>query len=341
MAIIGIERLVYAVQDLAECTRYFDDFGLSTESVDDGATVFRLPEGSRVVLHREGDARLPASGLADSGVREVIWGCDSQRSLDALVAGLRTDRQVDIDAEGTAHFQADGGIAMGLAVLVRGNVVFAPDPVNAPLRVNRLNQTRKWRRRCMPKTIAHVVFGVKDHAATGRFMMERLGFRLSDVMRDTGLFLRCDGSSDHHQLFLVEADATLEGFDGKPRFHHANFGVEDIDELMIGVNHMERKGWPKSSVGLGRHRLSSGLFCYLPCPAGGQAEYGTDFDALDDNWIPRIYEIKFSFSIWLSVLPPFLLEEPEWDWCFHPDYVPGAASGTTRKMAKPYPEEVI
>lgn len=341
MAIIGIKRLIYAVDDLAECTRYFEDFGLPLENRAAHSSIFRLPEGSSVHLYQANDARIPASELIGGGVREVVWGCDSQASLDLLVAGLRADRDVNVDEEGVAHFLADGGIAMGLAVFVRAPVVYAPDPVNAPFRTNRINQTRKWRRACLPKCIQHVVFGVKGHEAAGRFMMERLGFRLSDVMRDTGLFLRCDGNYDHHQLFLVESDAMLEGLDGQPRFHHANFGVEDIDELMIGVNHMERQGWPKSSVGLGRHRLSSGLFCYLPCPAGGQAEYGTDFDALDDNWIPRIYEVKFSFSTWLSVLPSFLLQEPEWDWSFHPDHLPAARVGEAMPMAKPYPGEIL
>ncbi len=341
MAIIGIERLVYGVPDLEESTRYFEDFGLCIDARDDEVSSFRLAEGAKVILYRADDPRLPASDLVGYGVREVIWGCDTRQNLDALVADLRRDRTVEVDAEGIAHFLSDGGIAMGLAVFVRSPVVFAPDPVNAPFRTNRLNQTRKWRRRCLPKNIQHVVFGIKDHDVAGKFFMERLGFRLSDIMRGAGIFLRCDGNYDHHQLFLVESDTTLEGLDGQPRFHHANFGVEDLDELMIGVNHMERCGWPKSSVGMGRHRLSSGLFCYLPSPAGGQAEYGTDFDALDDNWIPRIYEVKFSFATWLSVLPPFLLEEPEWDWEFHPDYLPGAKPGTTKQMTKPYPADVV
>ncbi|TAL02345.1 MAG: glyoxalase [Rhodospirillaceae bacterium] len=332
--IIGIERLIYGVENVAESTRYFADFGLPLVEQADDSSLFILPEGSRIELLRLDSPRLPKSDLIGQGVRELVWGCNSQQSVDALVANLKTDREVRVDERGVAHFVADGGVAMGLVQFTRAPVVFAPDPVNAPFNTQRLNQTRKWRRRCFPKNIQHVVFGVKDHEAAGRFLCKRLGFRLSDVMRDYGVFLRCEGNNDHHQIFYAEADAKLEGLDGQPRFHHANFGVEDLDELMIGINYMERCGWPKSSVGLGRHRLSSGLFCYLPCPAGGQAEYGTDFDALDDNWIPRIYEIKFSFSVWLSVLPPFLMDEPAWDWCYHPDYLPGASKPVTRSALK-------
>jgi len=303
MAINGIESLVYGVDDLAVATRYFSDFGLPLFEANDSLSHFRLEEGSNVILHPLENLDMPGSSLHGSGVREVIWGVDSESSLQRLIADLRRDREVRIDAAGVAHFLADGGLPFGLTVFHRKTVITSPDPVNSPGRANRVNQTRKWRLKAIPKTIQHVVFGINDHWRTFEFLRDRLQFRLSDAMKDCGVFARAEGHNDHHQIFLVEAKTTLEGLDGKNRFHHANFGVEDIDELMIGVNHMERCGWPKSSVGLGRHRLSSGLFCYMPCAAGGQAEYGTDFDVLDDNWIPRVYELKFSFSIWLSSNP--------------------------------------
>ncbi|MFM0116889.1 VOC family protein [Paraburkholderia nemoris] len=228
------------------------------------------------------------------GVREVVWGGDAEADFQSLVDDIKRDREVMIDATGVAHFLDDCGIPYGLAVFHRRPITTAPDPTNSPGRISRLIQTRKWRVRALPKNIQHVVFGINNHEEAFRFLRDRLRFRLSDVMRGSGIFARCDGNNDHHQIFFVEAKTCIEGLDGKNRFHHANFGVEDIYELMIGVNRMKRRGWPKSTTGLGRHRLSSGLFCYMPCPAGGQAEYGTDFDALDDNWVPRVYELKFS-----------------------------------------------
>ena len=103
--------------------------------------------------------------------------------------------------------------------------------------------------------------------------------------------------------------------DGTLRFHHANFGVEDIDEIMVGANHMVRKGWPPSHQGLGRHRIDSALFYYLPCPAGGEAEYGADADAVDDSWIPRHWTNPlFAYAHFVSNLPPCLLDEPSWDF---------------------------
>ena len=60
MSILGVESVVFGVEDLALHTRFWTDFGLVTEHVDDAETVFRLPSGSRVILYRHGDARLPS-----------------------------------------------------------------------------------------------------------------------------------------------------------------------------------------------------------------------------------------------------------------------------------------
>ena len=217
------------------------------------------------------------------------------------------------DADGTAHFVADFGVAMGLRLFNKKPVVSAPDPVNAPGHVRRLNQHRKWRLRARPKVIAHVVFSVPDYEAGCAFMRDRLNFRLSDSQRGFGKYLRADGSYSHHSLLLLNANAPVPEMDGTLRFHHANFGVEDIDEIMVGANYMSRKGWPTSHFGLGRHRSDSALFYYLPCPAGGEAEYGADTDYVDDGWVPRDWvEPLFGFSHFVHNLPPFLADEPQW-----------------------------
>ena len=73
------------------------------------------------------------------------------------------------------------------------------------------------------------------------------------------------------------------------RFNHVAFGVENIDELMTGLNEMQRRGWT-SREGLGRHRATSIIFCYMDCPAGGTCEYMCDSDYLTDAWQPNLWE---------------------------------------------------
>lgn len=320
MAIIGIHSLIYGVDDVKECTRFFADFGLPLVSSDAEEAVFRLDEGSEVRIRSLNDKRLPACALVGPGVREVVWGVDTNDALVSLVKDLARDRTVVTDVEGTAHFLSDCGLPLALRVFAKKTVVNSPDPVNAPGVVNRLNTHRKWRTRARPKTIQHVVFAVKDFRKSFEFFRDRLNFRFSDYQHGFGIYSRAEGSNCHHNLFLLNASLPFPDLDGQPRFHHANFGVEDIDELMTGANFMERKGWPKSHLGLGRHRIDSALFLYLPCPTGGEAEYGTDGDFIDDNWVPREWPVPlFGYAHFVHNLPAWLAEPPAWEVKYLPN----------------------
>jgi catechol 2,3-dioxygenase-like lactoylglutathione lyase family enzyme len=328
MAILGIDTLVYGVHDVKTSTRFFEDFGLRhVESTSDESR-FELPEGSCVVLRPLEHPFLPPSTIEGPGVREVIWGVDSARSLDKLARELGADRELRRDDDGTVHFVTDFGSAMALRAFAKKPVLTAPDPLNSPGQVNRLNRHRKWRLRAYPKVIAHVVFSVPAYREAAEFMIKRLGFRLSDSQRGFGEYLRADGSNSHHTLLLLNADAPIPGMDGRHRFHHANFGVEDIDEIMVGANHMTRSGWEPSHLGLGRHRVDSALFYYLPCPAGGEAEYGADADCLDDSWVPREFiEPLFAYSHFVHNLPPFLMQNPAWNFRYITGILPSEPGG--------------
>lgn len=297
MAIVGIHSLIYHVEDLGSCAAFMREFGLAPVASDPGDARFALPDGAGVTLRR---ASAPPAG----GMVRTVWGVDTPASLDELIAGLVRDRKVERDGDGIFWFDSDCGMTMGLALFDRRPVLCAPDPINAPGRVRRLDTWRKWRERALPRTINHVVYGVDDYKASWDFFRHRLGFRLSDHSRGLGVFLRADGAPEHHTLFLQNCHYHAPGAAG---FLHACFGVEDIDELMAGANHMARRGY-RSRLGVGRHRIASALFYYLDCPAGGEIEYGADTDYLDDHWQPREWDPKFGFISWCSNLPPFMQE---------------------------------
>jgi len=316
MAITAIASLVYGVADVDESIRFFEDFGLSLVERDIGYGRFELPEGSHVEIRHRDDPVLPATAMEGDGVREVIWGVDSEAALARLVEGLDSFGAVRTDS-GDWRFVTPFGVPMGLRLFHKKPVLCAPDPLNAPGRVNRLNQHRKWRERARPKVISHVVFAIPGYDEGFAFMRDCLGFRLSDHQNGFGMYIRCDGSNHHHNLLLLNASAPFPGMDGKVRFHHANFGVEDIDEIMTGANHMTRKGWEASHFGLGRHRIDSALFYYIPCPAGGEAEYGADADYVDDSWVAREWTNPlFAYAHFVHNLPPFLETPPAWDFRF-------------------------
>lgn len=315
MAVLGIERLIFGVDDVEACARFWSDFGLAPLSAATDARLFEVASGSKVEVRRRDDASLPPSPVDKSTMRETIWGVDSEQSLEQLVAGLRTDRDVRRDADGSAHFIADDGLALGLRVWQKRVVFSAPDAVNAPGNIQRLNQQRKWRLRALPKTINHVVYFSGDYAASIRFYLQRLGFKLTDHLRGAGAFARADGTLEHHSVFFFSNQLPMTL--GKRGYIHSAFGVEDIDELMAGMNHMERSGWIKDTTkmgGLSRHRASSAVYCYVPCPAGGEAEYHADTDYLDDQWVPRVWNWKFGAMMWSHHLPVYYREEPiPWD----------------------------
>jgi catechol 2,3-dioxygenase-like lactoylglutathione lyase family enzyme len=327
MAIIGVETVVYCVDDIPLCTRYFDDFGLTIASRSEERVTFQLPDNSKVILQSLDRAPVPGSRVVGKGVHEVVWGVDSDAALELLVSDLERDRVVRRDADGTAHFVCDDGVAMGLRVWRdKRAVTTVTDPVNSPGRINRLNAHRRWIARARPLYMQHVVFMTPDVEASFAFVRDRLNFRMSDHQRTLGIFARADGTLDHHNIYFLNANAPLPGADGQLRFHHVNFGVTDLDEIMVGKNYMERRGWERSAWGLGRHRVASALFLYLPAPTGGEAEYGADSDAIDDNWIPRTWEPLFGFGNWMHDMPAFWSQGADWDVGFVQTEAPSRGS---------------
>ncbi len=322
MAILGVESAVFGVDDVARCCRFWTDFGLTALSIGPEEGVFEVMTGSKIVVRRRDDSALPAAYADKPGVRETIWGVDTAEALEKLVASLAVDRELRRDPDGTAHFFADDGMPLGLRVWRKRSVVCQPDPVNAPGNIQRLNLHRKWRQRAIPKTINHVVFFAKDYVASLEFFINRLGFRYTDHSRGAGAFARADGTNEHHSIFFVST--ALPMAPDQPGFMHIAFGLEDIDELMLGVNQMHAKGWKNvstnSSGGLSRHRISSAIYYYLDNPNGGEAEYHVDTDYLDDNWVPRVWDWKFGSLLWATHTPSFWrAAKIEWDMQFDQD----------------------
>ncbi len=314
MPITAIAELTYAVEDVEKCVRFLEDFGLSKLKSGSDHAVFEVLSGQRVSLYRLGDQRLPQSEIVGPGVHECVWALASQADLDGLVGDLSRDHALVTDDSGTVHFVTSFGQAIGLRVFQPRPVVCSPSPTNAPGIVNRLNMPRKWLSRAVPKTISHAVWGFLDVNEAFDFYHDRLGFRLTDVQKGVGLYIRAGRSTNHHNIMLADADVTLFGFSGKFEFHHANFGVEDIDEIMAGKNYLQRQGYEDNGWGFGRHRVSSELFLYMPSPTGGEVEYGADCDQVNEQWRPRIWGASFAAFTFVHDMPQWLKErEPEWD----------------------------
>lgn len=311
MPIGGIESVVYGVDSIPASTMFFDDFGLKAIKKADDEAIYRLEEGSRVILRRIDDPSLPAPHYKGNGIRETYFAVDSREELDSYAARVGADREVRRSEDGnTIHFASDCGIPLALRVWTRRKVNYAPDAVNAPDNIKRLSQVRRWRVRALPKTINHVVWRVQDYEKSFAFFRDRLDFRLTDTNVNTGIFARAEGTPQHHLVYLMRFDALGAP---APGYDHIAFGVEDIDELFVGWNYMDRRGWKNPLGGPARHRISSAAFSYIVPPCGGLVEYHADTDYLDDSWVPRSWEPAFGGFMWSSQILPFIPGEPKWD----------------------------
>ncbi len=321
MAVLGVESVVFGVSDLAEQVRFWVDFGLVLSAHGDDEAEFRLPSGSRLILYRHGDTRLPLPDpFAGDGVKETVWGVDTAANLEAIAKSLATEVAVTNAPDGTVRCVCPDGQPIALRLWDKRAVVCEASPVNTPGNHPRFNQHRIWRARALPKTINHVVFFSPDYIASYEFYERHMGFRYVDHSRGTGVFGRADGTNEHHSIFWVNCDLPIAPDHFK--FMHIAFGCDDIDEVMLGANIMEAKGWKNTTMntsgGISRHRISSAIYYYCEIPGdAGEAEYHADSDYIDDNWVPRAWDFRFGSLLWSNNAPPiFRGDNIPWDMQF-------------------------
>ena len=324
MSVLGVESVVFSVADLAEHTRFWADFGFSLEAGDAGESVFWLPSGSTVVLLPHGDARLPSPDpFPGDGIKETVWGVATAADLDRIAASLACQVTGTRGADGTVRCACPDGQPIALRVWNKRPVVSAASPVNTPSAYTRFNQHRVWRHKAIPKTINHVVFFLSDYVRSFEFYERHLGFRYVDHSKGTGIFARAGGTFEHHSMFWVNCDLPIAPDHFK--FMHIAFGMDDIDEVMLGANLMETKGWKNTTMntsgGISRHRISSVIYYYCEIPGhAGEAEYHADTDYIDDNWVPRAWDFRFGSLLWVNNAPPiFRGDNIPWDMTFDAD----------------------
>jgi len=111
---IGIDSIVYGIEDMDLCHRFFDDWGLRTVKRSGGESVLETRQGPCIVLRN-----LNAAGFSfparesGSSVREVVWGVASKQDLDIVAAELARDRTVKRSADGSVHSLDPFGYGVG------------------------------------------------------------------------------------------------------------------------------------------------------------------------------------------------------------------------------------
>ncbi len=284
MTITRVERVVYGVADLGECTRFFEDFGLErVQAGNQPGTRFTTQTGQVIELRPVDDPLLPPAVESGPTIRKVVWGVDSSEALGELAAELSSDRDITA-ADDEVHTVDEAGFGVGLAVS-------APKPwhgdypgLNRPGAATRWNQPVQHPGRVRPIRLCHVALNIPKAGKeqTVAFYTERLGFVPTDRVRDVGVFMRAPGDTDHHTLLLGHrAD--------RAGVNHTAYEVATVDEVIVGANDMIDRGWPEARR-LGRHTIGSNFFRFIHAPCGGRVEFASDMDRVDDGYGPRDHE---------------------------------------------------
>lgn len=138
------------------------------------------------------------------------------------------------------------------------------------------------------KRIGHGVMMTPKFKETVGWFRETLGMICSDDVyveqKDNliGSFNRCDRGEeyvDHHVFYCVQGP--------KQGLNHLSFEVEDVDDVMLGHEHLRRKGY-RHAWGIGRHRLGSQVYDYWYDPWGRCHEHWTDTDLLNARTPPNL-----------------------------------------------------
>lgn len=275
----GIDRVVYGVEDLELCKRYFVDWGLSLVSAGHDEIVFETLEKSQVVLRHKEDLRLPSPIERGSTVREVIWGADTEADLQRFIARIAKDVEFS-EGDGVYRCVDANGLSTGFQTTIRGAVEAKGTPTNTFDKAFRVDQAAPVYKRAEPVRIAHVVFFTADLEGQRQFYVDKLGFNVTDEYPGRGFFLRCVEEGTHHNLFILQTP------DKKVGLNHLSFLVRDIYEVQGGGIHFASRGW-ETQLGPGRHPISSAFFWYFFCPAGALTEYYCDEDYFTRDWKAR------------------------------------------------------
>ena len=149
----------------------------------------------------------------------------------------------------------------------------------------------------LARRFAHVSFLTPGRAEMERFLIEVLGFRVTDTLGDRVSWLRCD--NDHHGIAVVDSART--------GLHHYAFELENWGAIERYADHLAFLG-RRLVWGPGRHGPGRNLFAYLPDPDNTIVEAYADLLLVRDdaNYEPIDWSTRgeSALNLWGPLAPP-------------------------------------
>lgn len=291
MPLHQLSSVTIGVPNVTDTIAYYAEFGLT-------------PQADGWLSTTHGGRQLRILQAPTRRLLELRIGADDNDDLDRVAAGLsRLGIAATRDAGSATAVENATGVRATVQLAARLNQPITPAVgYNGPGRPDRTNARAPGvlrSERVLPRKLGHAVVGTPDLAITQSFFTDGLGFKVSDIIKDTGAFLRC--STDHHNILVLKAPVSF--------LHHTSWQVDDVDDIGRGAsamleNHPERHVW-----GLGRHHAGSNFFWYLKDPAGNFSEYYSDMDCIVDDqlWTPETLQGARGLFNWGPPPPPSFL----------------------------------
>jgi len=259
-----IRYVGYGVKDLESERRFYvEKWGLVEVPGGDGLVWLRTQghDEHHVVRLRQDDS---------NRIDIIALATPTRADVDALAARVRA-AGAKIIHEPKALDSPGGGY---------GFRFFSPDglPFEISSDVARGPSRRIERWEGVPVKISHIVLHSPDHKAAVQFMVDVLGFKVSDWLGDFMAFLRCN--SAHHRFAILP---------GPPCLNHVAYDMEGVDGMMRGVGRLKKAGLD-ITWGPGRHTAGDNTFSYFVTPNRFAVEYTAELEEVDDaTWQPKVH----------------------------------------------------
>ena len=261
-------------------------------------------ERTRTALYMRGtdpEHHIHVTELGEAGFVSLAFNVESEEDLDraSRIAGASAVEEMDEPGGGKrVRLTEPNGYTIEI---VHGIETLAP--IRTPrFEINtgrdglarRGELTRIDRGPSHVKRIGHAVLMTPDLGNSIAWVRETLGLVCSDDVYAGGdesnivlSFNRVDRGKeyvDHHVFLYVHG--TRAGL------NHMAFEVHDIDDVIMGHEHLRRAGRYEHVWGLGRHMLGSQVYDYWMDPWDRVHEHWTDSDRLNCDTPPNLVSVE-------------------------------------------------
>ena len=255
MALTSLRSVELGVTDVLAAARFYTEiWGLSQVAAAKDAVYLRGTGAPHylVALHRRSKPELLAITLT----------APTRQDIDALHAKLKRAEVGPVEAPATIK---DPGGGYGFAFkdpegrifrAITGDARHA-DAADAPAR---------------PRELAHVVLNSADVPRATAFLVDVLGFRLTDQTKMMD-FVTCN--DHHHNIAFAHADAAT--------LNHIAFELPNLESLMRGAGRVRDAGY-RIEWGVGRHGPGNNVFAYFVGPEDFVIEYTAEVQLIDSTY---------------------------------------------------------